>query len=84
MNNVVRTDHPGRHRIGRNHRLLDIDHRDNDHSLRPFAVGSLIDISHPRHNNLLLIVDDPMTVDARYPYYGRMDDRPGVSSYYKA
>ena len=84
MNNVVRTGHLGRHRISRNHRLLNISHRDNDHDLRPFIVSCLIDLGRPRRDNRRLVADDPMTMEAQYPYHGRMVDRPGMRSCYKA
>ena len=89
LNNVVHTGHPsrhhpGRHHTGRNHRLLDIGHRDIDHGLRQIAVGCLIGIGRPRGNNHCLVADDPMTMDACYPYYGRIDDRPGVARLWDA
>ena len=84
MNNVVCTGHLGRHRTDRNHRLLDICHRDIDHDHRPIAFGCSIDIGLHQGDNHCLVAEDPMTMDARYPYYGRIDARPGVSGCYEA
>ena len=68
VNNAVRTGHPGRLRTGRNHHWLDSGHHDIDHGHCPITFGCWLGISRHRGSNRRLIVDDPMTVDARYPY----------------
>ena len=80
MNNAVHSGHPSRHRIGHNHRWLDSDHHDIDHGHRPIAFGCRLDVSRHRGGNRRPIVDDPMIMDARYPYYDRICARPSVSS----
>ena len=65
VNNAVGTGHPSR-----NHRLLDSGHH---------GIGHGHSGRH-RGGNRLHDVDHPMTVGARYPYYGRIDTRPAMSS----
>ena len=84
LNTVVRTGHLDRHHPLRNHRLLDIGRRDIYHGLRPIVVGCMNGNGHPRGDNRHLVADDPITMDARYPYYGRMENCRGVSGCYKA
>ena len=75
MNTAVRTGHPGH-----NHRLLYSGHRGIGHGRRPIAFGCLCGSGHHRDGNHRHSVDDPVTVGAHYPYYGRIDAHPAVSS----
>ena len=84
VNNTVRTSHPCRRCTGRNHCLLDSGYRDIDHDHRSIVFGCLFGIGHDRGGNRGLSADDWMTVDARYPYYGRINARPIVSSCFEA
>ena len=80
VNTSGRTDHPGRRHTGHNHRLLYSGHRGIGHGRRPIAFGCLCGSGHHRDGNHRHSVDDPVTVGAHYPYYGRIDARPAVSS----
>ena len=84
VNTVVRTGCLGRPHTGRSHRLLDIGRHDIYNGLRPNDVDFLISNDHPRDGNHHLVDADPISVDARHPYYGRMDDRRGMSGHYGA
>ena len=75
VNNATRT--------GRNHHFLDIGHCDIDHGHRPITLGCWLGIVRHLGDNRCLVADDPMTVNARYFYYGRIDARPCVSSSYE-
>ena len=79
VNNAVGTGHPSR-----NHRLLDSGHRDIGHDHRLIAFGCRLGIGRHHDGNCHLSADDPMTVDTRYPYYGRIDARHVVSSCFEA
>ena len=83
-NNTVRIGHPSRRRTGRNHRLLSSGHRDIGHDHRLIAFGCRLGIGRHHDGNCHLSADDPMTVDTRYPYYGRIDARHVVSSCFEA
>ena len=80
VNTVVCTGHPGRRHTGRNHRLLDSGHRDIGHDRRPIAFGCRDSSGCPLGGNRRHGADDSVTVVAHYPYYGRIDARPAVSS----
>ena len=60
--------------------LLDSGHRDIGHGRSPISFGCRCGSGRHRGGNRLHDVDHPMTVGARYPYYGRIDTRPAVSS----
>ena len=84
VNTVVRTGHLGYHHTSRNHHLLDIGRRNIYQGLCPIAADCHISNGHPRDDNRRLVVNGLMTVDARHPYYGRMDDHRGMSGCYEA
>ena len=77
-------DRPNRHRTVRNHRFLNSGHRDIGHGHRLIAFSCGLGNGCHRGGNRRLGVVNPMTVDARYPYYDRIDARPIVSSYFEA
>ena len=84
MNTSVHTIRLGCPRTSRSHRLLDIGRRDIYNGLRLIVVGFLVGNGHPRDGNPDLVLADLVMVDAQHPYYGRMDDRRGVSGRYGA
>ena len=83
MSTVVRTSRLGHPRTGRSNCLLDIGHCNICSGLRPSNVGFLIGNGHPGDGNHRLVAADPMTLDARHPYYCRMDDLRGMSGRYR-
>ena len=80
VNTAVCTGHPVRRHTGRNHRLLDSVHRDIGHDRCPLTFGCRCGSGRHRGGNRHHGVDDPVTVGAHYPYYGRFDARLAVSS----
>ena len=84
MSTVVRTSRLGHPRTGRSNCLLDIGHCDICSVFHPSHVGFLIGDDHPQDGNCRLLAAVPMTVDVGHLYYGRMDDRRGMSGHYGA
>ena len=79
VNTVGHTSHPGHRHTTCNHRLLYSGHRGNGHDLRVIAFGCRCSSGRPLGGNSRHGFDDPVTVVAHYPYYGRTDARPTVS-----
>ena len=73
MNTMVRTGHPDHRHTSHNHLVLDSGHRAIGHDRRSITFGY-------RGGNRRQDIDDPVTVGAHHPYYGRIDARPTVSS----
>ena len=75
VNSVARTCHPGRSCTGCSHRLIDIDRCDICTVPCPSGVSCLTGIDLVRAGSHRPIAADPRIVDARYPYFGSVDDR---------
>ena len=81
VNTADRTGHPGRRRTGHNRRLLYIGHRGIGHDHRPVSFSCPCGSGRRRDDNLRHGADDPVTVVARYPDFGRIVTRPDRSMY---
>ena len=79
VNTVVRTGHPDRVHTGHNHVVLDSGHRGIGYGHHLIAFGCRCGNGCHRGGNLRHGVDDPVTVVAHYPYYGRIDTHPVVN-----
>ena len=84
MNSAACTGHPGRRLTGRNHRLLYSGPCSIGHGHRPITLGCRCGSDRPLGSNRRHDLDDPVTVVAHYPYYGRIDARPTVSRCFEA
>ena len=74
MNIVVRTGRLDRSRTGGSHRLIGIGRRDICKVPLPSGVGFITGNGLLRGGNRRPIDADQKTVDARHPYFGRVDD----------
>ena len=79
VNTTAHTGHPGPRHIVHNHRLFYNGHRGIGHDHRPVSFSCPCGSGRRRDDNLRHGADDPVTVVARYPDYGRIDARLSVS-----
>ena len=75
MNIVVRTGRLDRSRTGGSHRLIGIGRRDICKVPLPSGVGFITGNGLLRGGNRHPVAADPRIIDARHPYFGRVDDR---------
>ena len=84
VNIVAHIGHPSCSCTGCSHRLINIGRHDICTIPLPSGVGYLTGNGLLRGRNRHPVAADPSTVDARHPYFGRVDDHLAESGRYGA